>query len=123
MFTARTLAGPAGLNPLKALQGPTFLGLLARLLTRLADRLEQHGEARRRERQRRKTERALRLTPREDARQRAAELMPEAKSHWHAQLTAYQILSLDELFQVQDVVLTVSLAALISQPGVRVTCA
>lgn len=59
MFTARTLAGPAGLNPLKALQGPTFLGSLARLLTRLADRLEQHGEARRRERQRRDTERAL----------------------------------------------------------------
>lgn len=69
------------------------------------------------------TERALRLAPREDARRRAAELMPDAKSHWHAQLAAYQILSLDELFQVQDVVLTVSLAALISRPGVRVTCA
>jgi formylmethanofuran dehydrogenase subunit E len=47
------------------------------------------------------TERAVRLAPRPEIRTRAVALQPEAQSHWHAQLIAYQQMSRPELFNAQ----------------------
>lgn len=69
------------------------------------------------------TEQAIRIYPALDSRQQAKALMPAARSRWHAQLTAYQIISDEQLFQVQPVSLSLSMKALISRPGVRVNCA
>lgn len=69
-----------------------------------------------------KTNHAVRITPSAQARQLAGEYMPEAKSHWHAQLEAYQIMPDSELLAVQNVVLTVSLEEVLSRPGIRVNC-
>jgi formylmethanofuran dehydrogenase subunit E len=68
------------------------------------------------------TEKALRIRPGLDIRTQASRLIPNAKSRWHAQLAAYQIMPTEDLFDVQTVCLTVSLSALLSRPGVRVTC-
>ena len=68
------------------------------------------------------TGRAVRIRPHPLARTQAAERFPEAKSRWHAQLEAYQIMPDEDLLQVQEVELTLPLAALISRPGVRVNC-
>jgi formylmethanofuran dehydrogenase subunit E len=65
---------------------------------------------------------AVRIRPHPQARTRAAEIFPEAQSHWQAQLEAYQIMPDETLLQAQEVALNVSLKALISRPGVRVTC-
>ena len=69
-----------------------------------------------------KTGRAFRVSPHPLSRTRAVAMFPDAKSRWHAQLAAYQVMPVEELFQIQEVMLTISLAALISQPGVRVAC-
>ncbi len=68
------------------------------------------------------TNRALRIWPHPQSRRRAVDLYPDESSHWRAQLEAYQELSADELFQWIWVTPTVSMAELISQPGLRVTC-
>lgn len=68
------------------------------------------------------TERAVRLVPHALARERASQVMPQAESHWRAQLEAYQIMPDVELFQVQEVALNLSLKHLISRPGIRVNC-
>ncbi len=69
------------------------------------------------------TEQAVRIFPHLEARQRANHYMPAARSRWHAQLEAYQIMPDDELLVVQPVQLTVSLKEIISRPGVRAICA
>lgn len=66
--------------------------------------------------------RAIRITPHPLARSRASIYAPSATSHWHAQLEAYQIMPFAQLLAAQDVVLTLDLKAIISQPGLRVTC-
>lgn len=68
------------------------------------------------------TERALRITPHPRSRERAAQCMPHVDSHWRAQLEAYQIMPLDDLLQAREVSLNLSLNALISKAGIRVTC-
>lgn len=70
-----------------------------------------------------KTELALRIHPAPAARQLAAASQPDAKSRWHAQLEAYQLLANPDLFIAQEVRLNVSLHDVISRPGIRVTCA
>ena len=57
-----------------------------------------------------------------DARVNAAACVPEAKSRWHAQLAAYQQMSREELFQVQEVVLSFDVDAIIAKPGIRTAC-
>ncbi len=69
------------------------------------------------------TERAVRVAPTRESRQRAARYAPNAPDRWHAQLEAYQIMPAEELLQAREVELTVSLKALISQHGRRVVCA
>ncbi len=66
---------------------------------------------------------AFRIAPHPASRAHAAQRFPDAKSHWHAQLEAYQIMPDEDLFHVEAVHLNLSLEALISRPGVRVNCA
>jgi formylmethanofuran dehydrogenase subunit E len=70
-----------------------------------------------------KTGRAIRLAPRLDVRQRARDYAPEEKRRYFAQLKGYQIMPPEELFSLQEVVLTTPVADIISRPGVRVNCA
>jgi formylmethanofuran dehydrogenase subunit E len=65
---------------------------------------------------------ALRCCASPDARMNAAACVPEAKSRWHAQLAAYQRIAKEELFQVQEVVLSFDLNAIIGKPGIRTAC-
>lgn len=65
---------------------------------------------------------AVRVVPHPESRQRAYAYVENAKSRWHAQLAAYQIMPDDELAVVQPVVLTRSLEEILSKPGTRVNC-
>jgi formylmethanofuran dehydrogenase subunit E len=66
--------------------------------------------------------RAMRIRPHPLARVRSGNYFPNGQSRWHAQLEAYQIMPDTELFEAQEVNLNLSLLALISRSGVRVTC-
>lgn len=68
-------------------------------------------------------EHAIRVWPSPQSRARAHFYAPDAPDRWHAQLTAYQVMPANELLLAQRVVLTVSLAAIISRHGARVVCA
>lgn len=68
------------------------------------------------------SEQAIRVWPHPLARQQAAAYVPAAQSRWHAQLAAYQSLPTATLLCARPVVLTVSLAAIISRAGARVNC-
>ena len=68
------------------------------------------------------TERGVRIAPHPLARRRAQAYAATIESHWQAQLEAYQIMPLDALFEAEPICLNLSLKALISQPGLRVTC-
>lgn len=68
------------------------------------------------------TEQAIRVWPHPLARQQAAAYAPVAASRWHAQLAAYQSMPAAALLCARPVVLTVSLAAIISRAGARVNC-
>lgn len=68
------------------------------------------------------TDRAIRVYPHPSSRAAAANYCPDAKSHWHAMLTAYQQIPAAELFSWQPVELTIDLKALISRHGMRVSC-
>ncbi|HYP41748.1 MAG TPA: FmdE family protein [Chloroflexia bacterium] len=69
------------------------------------------------------TGQAIRISPHPHARSQACRYAPDAPDPWHAQLIAYQVMPTSELLRVQQVTLTLSMQALISQPGLRVTCA
>lgn len=68
------------------------------------------------------TEQAIRISPELEIRQLASLLIPDARSRWHSQLKAYQIMTDERLFEIQSVRLSLSLKTLISRPGVRVNC-
>jgi formylmethanofuran dehydrogenase subunit E len=65
---------------------------------------------------------AFRIHPHPDCRTVAARYAPSQADRWHSQLCAYQIMPDEELLVIEPVHLTVSLEALISQPGLRVVC-
>ena len=65
----------------------------------------------------------FRISVHPEARRIARECEPDARSRWHAQLSAYQYLPSDQLLIWQPVHLTVSIEALVSRSGVRVNCA
>ncbi len=69
-----------------------------------------------------KTDRAVRLVPRHTARTLARKYAPLARSRWHAQLEAYQVMPEAELFDVQAVALTLLLEELLSKPGRKASC-
>lgn len=68
------------------------------------------------------TNRAIRIAPARESRTRALEYAPKASDRWHAQLAAYQVMPLNELLRAQEVSLSISLSAIISQHGARVVC-
>lgn len=68
------------------------------------------------------TRQAIRISPNPLARGQACHYAPDASDLWHAQLIAYQLMPTTELLRVQNVTLTLSMEAMISQPGLRVTC-
>lgn len=65
---------------------------------------------------------AIRIAPLAQSRQKANEYLPDAPTHWEAQLEAYQFIPDDELLSVQKVELAVSLEKILSKPGLRVNC-
>jgi formylmethanofuran dehydrogenase subunit E len=69
------------------------------------------------------TGKVLRIAPHPNARKLAAQYAPTAPDRWHAQLDAYRIMPSNKLLAVQSVALTLSLAEIISRPGLRVDCA
>jgi formylmethanofuran dehydrogenase subunit E len=68
-------------------------------------------------------ERAVRISPAPAARTRCEVYASNAPDRWHAQLDAYQTMPTAELLDAHEVVLTISLQAILSQPGLRVVCA
>jgi formylmethanofuran dehydrogenase subunit E len=66
--------------------------------------------------------RAVRIWPNPKARDRAASYASDERSRWHMYLAAYEVMPTAELLLAEDVALSIDLAALISRPGVRVTC-
>ncbi len=68
------------------------------------------------------TERAVRVAPVLDVRQRAYAYAPEESRHYFAQMKAYQIMPDEEMLAAQEVSLAVPLAEILSRPGVRVNC-
>lgn len=70
-----------------------------------------------------KTGEAIRIAPHPGIREAAVCLFPDARSRWHAQLEAYQIMPDLELLAIQKVGLRFSLDELAGQPGQRAICA
>lgn len=69
-----------------------------------------------------KTGRAIRIAPTLDIRQQACKQIPEEPRHYFAQMQAYQSMSDETMFNVQEVILTVSLQSILSRPGIRIDC-
>ena len=69
-----------------------------------------------------KTDKAVRIWPHPESRNRAGEYAPGEQSRWHTMLAAYQVMPAEELLCWWDVELTVSMKEIISRPGVRIHC-
>jgi formylmethanofuran dehydrogenase subunit E len=69
-----------------------------------------------------KTGRCVRMWPHPASRERAAACTPGARSRWHGQREAYQIMPDTELLCFREVTLALSMNALVSRPCVRVVC-
>jgi formylmethanofuran dehydrogenase subunit E len=66
--------------------------------------------------------RAIRVSPRGDARERALLYASDRRDRWHAQLDGYYRMPAHELLVAEAVTLSTPLSALLGRPGVRVTC-
>jgi formylmethanofuran dehydrogenase subunit E len=69
-----------------------------------------------------KTDRAVRVAPRLDVRERAYAYAPEERRHYFAQLQGYQIMPDEELLFIQEVALKTPAAEIVSRPVVRTNC-
>ena len=69
-----------------------------------------------------KTERAYRIVPALDVRQKAFAYAPNELRRYFAQLQAYQVMPEDELLTIQEVILNQPVCQIVSQPGRRVNC-
>lgn len=69
-----------------------------------------------------KTNRAFRIAPALDVRQKAYDYAPNESRHYFAQMQAYQTMPDDEMFTVTEVRLSTSIEAIVSHPGMRVNC-
>jgi len=65
---------------------------------------------------------AVRITPRLDIRERASAYIPNEPRHYFAQMQAYQSMPDEEMFNVQEVGLGVSIEKITSRPGMRINC-
>ena len=68
------------------------------------------------------SERAVRVAPQLDVRQRAYAYAPGECRHYFAQLRAYQVMPDDELLTIQPVTLATPVATIVSRPIVRANC-
>ena len=69
-----------------------------------------------------RTGQAFRISPKLDVRVRANEYAPEEKRHYFAQMQAYQTMPDEELMNIREVTLNLSLDEVISHSGKRVNC-
>lgn len=69
------------------------------------------------------TNKAFRVYPHSNAREWSQEYAPHESDRWHTMLRAYQVMPADKLLRWDPVELTVSLAEILSKPGVRAICA
>lgn len=69
-----------------------------------------------------KTERAVRIAPRPDIRERAGVFALEEPRHYFAQMQAYQVMPDEGMFTTQNVTLRRSVNEIVSRAGVRVKC-
>lgn len=69
-----------------------------------------------------KLDRAVRVAPQLDIRQKALDYAPHQKKHYFAQLDGYQVIPIEELFFIEEVQLTTPITEIISRAGVRVNC-
>jgi formylmethanofuran dehydrogenase subunit E len=69
-----------------------------------------------------KTNRAFRVAPALDIRQKAYSYAPDEQRHYFAQMQAYQTMPDDEMFTVSEVRLVAPMETIVSRPGVRVNC-
>lgn len=69
-----------------------------------------------------RSEQALRVAPCVEARQLAWQYAPGERRHYFAQLHAYQVMPLEQLFSVRPVRLLSPIEAIVSQSGVRSDC-
>lgn len=69
-----------------------------------------------------KEERAIRVAPNLEVRDRAWDYAPGEKRRYFSQLRAYQVMPAEALFKIQEVRLTKPLRAIISRAGVRSEC-
>ena len=67
-------------------------------------------------------EKAVRIVPRSDARQKACQYAIEARNKWEAQLLGYQRMPALELLSVQSVQLKMPLESILSRPGKKAIC-
>ena len=68
------------------------------------------------------TGRAVRVVPSSLSRKLAKTYAPEAEDRWHAYLLGYQRMPEEELLDIREVSLTISVAELLSKDGYRVSC-
>jgi formylmethanofuran dehydrogenase subunit E len=69
-----------------------------------------------------KDNKSLRLAPKSDVRMRALEYAPEEKRHYFAQLKGYQIMPVQELFNIREVELVNPAQQIISHQKARAVC-
>ncbi len=69
-----------------------------------------------------KTGRAIRVAPRLDVRERACSFAFEETGHYSAQMQAYQSMPDEEMLTLQEVILNMPVAKIVSRPGIRVNC-
>lgn len=68
------------------------------------------------------TDRALRVAPLPDIRERAYTFAPDEAQRYFAQIQAYQVMPDNELLMLQEVFLETSIKQILSRPSVRVNC-
>ena len=68
------------------------------------------------------TDRAIRISPTLDSRERANFYAPQEKRHYFAQLEAYEIMPDEELMVVEEVSLNMPVQEIISHSGLRINC-
>jgi len=69
-----------------------------------------------------KLERAVRVAPHLDVRQKAYDYAPDQQKRYFAQLDGYQVMPIEELVFIQEVQLTTPISEIVSRAGVRVNC-
>jgi formylmethanofuran dehydrogenase subunit E len=69
-----------------------------------------------------KLERAVRVAPHLDVRQKAHQFAHHQKKRYYAQLDGYQVMPIDELVTIEEVQLSTPVSEIISRAGVRVNC-